>query len=172
MHGAMGGWHEIRLTGPGREQFQLFCLLENGTPGEIARARPARPGHRGDHRAAQALADRLLRPRLPARAGARRGPPGKVGGAVQADRDLRDTGFHNLFSDDLRPGQVTQVVNQDRRVVDQWLVRFDTCLPTGTGTGSVQVFGATAGIRVRPEVTVGGFWLAWRPCVPRKLPRV
>jgi hypothetical protein len=29
MHGAMGGWHEIRLTGPGREQFRLFCLLEN-----------------------------------------------------------------------------------------------------------------------------------------------
>jgi hypothetical protein len=30
MHGAMGGWYEIRLTGPGREQFRLFCLLENG----------------------------------------------------------------------------------------------------------------------------------------------
>src|SRR6266699_2299134 len=30
MHGAMGGWHEVRLTGPGREQFRLFCLLENG----------------------------------------------------------------------------------------------------------------------------------------------
>jgi hypothetical protein len=37
MHGAMGGWHEIRLTGPGREQFRLFCLLENGTPGQLAR---------------------------------------------------------------------------------------------------------------------------------------
>ena len=29
MHGTMTGWHEIRLTGPGREQFRLFCLLEN-----------------------------------------------------------------------------------------------------------------------------------------------
>jgi len=37
MHGAMGGWHEIRLTGPGREQFRLFCLLENGTHDELAR---------------------------------------------------------------------------------------------------------------------------------------
>jgi hypothetical protein len=26
----MGGWYEIWLTGPGREQFRLFCLLENG----------------------------------------------------------------------------------------------------------------------------------------------
>ena len=24
MHGSMGGWYEIRLTGPGREQFRLF----------------------------------------------------------------------------------------------------------------------------------------------------
>ena len=30
MHGTMGGWYEIRLTGPGREQLRLFCLLENG----------------------------------------------------------------------------------------------------------------------------------------------
>lgn len=29
MHGDMGGYHEIRVTGPGREQFRLFCLLEN-----------------------------------------------------------------------------------------------------------------------------------------------
>jgi hypothetical protein len=37
MHGTMGGWYEIRLTGPGREQFRLFCLLENGTPSELSR---------------------------------------------------------------------------------------------------------------------------------------
>lgn len=43
MHGAMGGWYEIRLTGPGREQFRLFCLLENGTPGELARRGLQRP---------------------------------------------------------------------------------------------------------------------------------
>jgi hypothetical protein len=29
MHGNMGGYCEIRVTGPGREQFRLFCLLEN-----------------------------------------------------------------------------------------------------------------------------------------------
>ncbi len=29
MHGDMGGYYEIRVTGPGREQFRLFCVLEN-----------------------------------------------------------------------------------------------------------------------------------------------
>jgi hypothetical protein len=29
MHGDMGGYYEIRVTGPGREQFRLFRLLEN-----------------------------------------------------------------------------------------------------------------------------------------------
>jgi hypothetical protein len=29
MHGDMGGYYEIRVTGPSREQFRLFCLLEN-----------------------------------------------------------------------------------------------------------------------------------------------
>ena len=33
----MGGRYEIRLTGPGREQFRLFCLLESGTGEEMAR---------------------------------------------------------------------------------------------------------------------------------------
>jgi hypothetical protein len=43
MHGAMDGWHEIRLTGPGREQFRLFCLLENATGEELARRGLPRP---------------------------------------------------------------------------------------------------------------------------------
>lgn len=29
MHGGMGGFHEIRLTGPGRRQYRLFCILDN-----------------------------------------------------------------------------------------------------------------------------------------------
>ena len=29
MRGTMAGWYEIRLTGPGREQFRLLCVLEN-----------------------------------------------------------------------------------------------------------------------------------------------
>jgi hypothetical protein len=29
MHGDMGDYYEIRVTGPGREQYRLFCLLEN-----------------------------------------------------------------------------------------------------------------------------------------------
>lgn len=35
MHGTMTGWHEIRLTGPGREQFRLFCVLENAADEEL-----------------------------------------------------------------------------------------------------------------------------------------
>lgn len=36
MHGTMGGYYEIRVTGPGRRHYRLFCLLENGTPKELA----------------------------------------------------------------------------------------------------------------------------------------
>jgi hypothetical protein len=36
MHGGMTGWFEVRLDGPGREHFRLFCLLENGSPKELA----------------------------------------------------------------------------------------------------------------------------------------
>jgi len=37
MRGDMRGWFELRCTGPRREQFRLFCLLENGTAEELAR---------------------------------------------------------------------------------------------------------------------------------------
>jgi len=43
MHGAMGGYYEVRTQGPGREQFRLFCMLENSTPDELARRGLARP---------------------------------------------------------------------------------------------------------------------------------
>jgi hypothetical protein len=43
MHGAMSGWYEIRITGPAREQFRLFCLLENGTGEELAKRGLPRP---------------------------------------------------------------------------------------------------------------------------------
>ena len=33
MHGSMGGYYEIRVTGPGREHFRLFCLLDREGPG-------------------------------------------------------------------------------------------------------------------------------------------
>jgi hypothetical protein len=36
MHGEMGGYYEIRVTGPGREQFRLFCLLENADTRTLA----------------------------------------------------------------------------------------------------------------------------------------
>lgn len=36
MHGDMGGYHEIRVTGPGREQFRLFCVLENADERTLA----------------------------------------------------------------------------------------------------------------------------------------
>jgi hypothetical protein len=37
MHGAMGGYYEVRVQGPNREQFRLFCILENAEPDELAR---------------------------------------------------------------------------------------------------------------------------------------
>jgi hypothetical protein len=33
MHGEMGGYYEVRVTGPGREHFRLFCLLDRGDHG-------------------------------------------------------------------------------------------------------------------------------------------
>lgn len=36
MHGPMGGYYEIRCTGPGREHFRLFCRLENGNEDQLA----------------------------------------------------------------------------------------------------------------------------------------
>jgi hypothetical protein len=35
MHGDMRGFHEIRLTGPGRRQYRLFCFLDNADPVEL-----------------------------------------------------------------------------------------------------------------------------------------
>jgi hypothetical protein len=43
MHGTMRGWYEIRLTGPGREQFRLFCLLENADDDELRRRGLSKP---------------------------------------------------------------------------------------------------------------------------------
>lgn len=43
MHGSMGGYYEIRVTGPGRRQYRLFCRLENGTPDELAQRGFAEP---------------------------------------------------------------------------------------------------------------------------------
>ena len=40
---AMGGYYEVRATGPGREQFRLFCLLENAAKEELARRGLERP---------------------------------------------------------------------------------------------------------------------------------
>lgn len=43
MHGDMGGYYEVRKQGPGREQFRLFCILENGDEAELARRGLRRP---------------------------------------------------------------------------------------------------------------------------------
>jgi hypothetical protein len=43
MHGEMTGYHEIRLTGPGREQFRLFCLLENASDEELLKRGLTKP---------------------------------------------------------------------------------------------------------------------------------
>jgi hypothetical protein len=36
MHGSMGGYYEIRGTGPGREHFGLFCRREKDIQSELA----------------------------------------------------------------------------------------------------------------------------------------
>lgn len=43
MRGAMKGYYEIRVTGPGRTQYRLFCRLENGTPAELKERGFSRP---------------------------------------------------------------------------------------------------------------------------------
>lgn len=43
MRGAMGGYFEVRATGPGREQFRLFCVLENAEEAELGRRGLERP---------------------------------------------------------------------------------------------------------------------------------
>jgi hypothetical protein len=35
MHGNMGGFFEVRAQGPSREQFRLFCILENAGTAEL-----------------------------------------------------------------------------------------------------------------------------------------
>jgi len=36
MHGTMAGYYEIRVTGPERRHYRLFCILDNGSPQELA----------------------------------------------------------------------------------------------------------------------------------------
>ena len=43
MHGEMSGYYEIRASGPNREQFRLFCLLENADSAALARRGLQRP---------------------------------------------------------------------------------------------------------------------------------
>jgi len=43
MHGSMRGYYEIRVTGPGRRHYRLFCLLDNGTAEELAERGFGRP---------------------------------------------------------------------------------------------------------------------------------
>ena len=39
MHGSMGGYYEIRVTGPGRRQYRLFCRLEKWDAGGVGPTR-------------------------------------------------------------------------------------------------------------------------------------
>jgi hypothetical protein len=43
MHGSMGGYYEIRVTGPGRKHFRLYCILDNGSDEELSRRGFDRP---------------------------------------------------------------------------------------------------------------------------------
>jgi len=40
---SMAGYYEVRATGPGREQFRLFCVLEKASLAELGRRGLARP---------------------------------------------------------------------------------------------------------------------------------
>jgi hypothetical protein len=43
MHGNMGGYYEVRVTGPGRTHHRLFCRLDNGTEAELRKRGFDRP---------------------------------------------------------------------------------------------------------------------------------
>jgi hypothetical protein len=43
MSGSMGGYYEIRTTGPGRRHYRLFCILDNGSAAELAERGFERP---------------------------------------------------------------------------------------------------------------------------------
>jgi hypothetical protein len=43
MHGDMNGYFEVRAQGPKREQFRLFCILENAEKPELDKRGLSRP---------------------------------------------------------------------------------------------------------------------------------
>jgi Txe/YoeB family toxin of Txe-Axe toxin-antitoxin module len=43
MRGSMKGYYEVRVSGPSREQFRLFCILENADSSELGRRGLKRP---------------------------------------------------------------------------------------------------------------------------------
>ena len=43
MKGKLAGYYEVRATGPKREQFRLFCILENADRAELTRRGLPRP---------------------------------------------------------------------------------------------------------------------------------
>jgi hypothetical protein len=44
MHGDTGGFYEVRLAGPNREQLPLFCILDNASPQQLRERGLPRPG--------------------------------------------------------------------------------------------------------------------------------
>lgn len=75
MHGTMRGYYEVRIQGPGREQFRLFCILENADPEALERRGLAGPAiavitglrkpwmttfRESDYRSARRLGDEYL----------------------------------------------------------------------------------------------------------------
>jgi hypothetical protein len=78
MHGSMGGYYEIRLTGPGREQIPPVLPTRERRADRVAPPRTESAEHRRHQRHAQGAPHDLHRPGLPkARQSARRGPPGQ-----------------------------------------------------------------------------------------------
>jgi len=74
----MTGYHEIRLTGPGREQFRLFCLLENASDEELRSRGLTKPAIAVLDGRRKPWRDRPQRRRLPRGQEARRRPQAPV----------------------------------------------------------------------------------------------
>jgi hypothetical protein len=79
MHGSMNGYYEVRITGPGRVQHRLFCILDNADQKAARTARLRQSSDRGDQRPEQEVRREVQRRGVQAgRARPRRRLPGEL----------------------------------------------------------------------------------------------
>lgn len=92
MHGEMSGFYEIRVDGPKRHHYRLFCMLER----DECEGRPRRSELGAHHGQGQAVSDRAVRSRL--RGGS--GPRSRVSRAHSKERG-------EIIRPEPRPGRLT-----------------------------------------------------------------